>query len=229
MDAYIQIGLALADEKRFAAMHALAHSDLTAQEIANVMQLQASAASYQLRVLTDAGLVTVQRSDVDNREAYYHLQTHVLHAYLAHVNAMISPAIKLPQRPYQVLFVCRANSARSQMAEAFVRQLDNPHIRVASAGITASTIHPLTIAAMHEVGITLDTQYAKTLDAVTDTPDVVISVCDYARKTIAQRWPDAQYIHWSLRDPAKPGLLTDFQAVRDELAQRVRRAFQPTA
>ncbi|MFM7679514.1 MAG: arsenate reductase ArsC, partial [Roseiflexaceae bacterium] len=125
----------------------------------------------------------------------------------------------------RVLFVCRANSARSQMAEAWVRAYALPDVMVQSAGLEVSQIHPHTITVMHEVGIALTHQHAKTIDQVDINPDVVISVCDYARRAIAQRWPQTTYVHWSIPDPAKHGTTREFRVVRDLIKARIEATF----
>jgi ArsR family transcriptional regulator len=111
------------------------------------------------------------------------------------------------------------------MAEAFVRELALPHITVQSAGFEVSMIHPLTRAVMAEQGIALAHQQAKTLAAIDEAPDVVISVCDYARRAVAQRWPTATYMHWSIPDPARHGTTQAFRVVRDTIKARVSATF----
>ena len=111
------------------------------------------------------------------------------------------------------------------MAEAWVRACAIPDLVVQSAGIEASHIHPHTLAVMHEVGIPITHQFAKTIDQIDIMPDLVISVCDYARKAIAQRWPQATYVHWSIPDPAKHGTTREFRSVRDTIKARVEATF----
>ena len=224
----IKIAFALADSKRLAVVQALAQQDLTAQELAAVMGVQSSAASYQLKLLTDAGIVYVHRSDFDGRESYFRLNGQMVQAYIDTLTRYVQPVIA-DRNELQVVFVCRANSARSQMAEAFVRAMGNAAIRVHSAGIHVSKIHPHTVQVMQEVGISMHSNTAKTVADIDITPQLVISVCDYARKVVATQWPAASYLHWSIADPAKTGTLHDFRVARDEIRQRVHQLFVPSA
>jgi len=225
MDTFTTIAGALADARRMQVIVALMQSDMTAQELADVMQLQASATSYQLRILADAGLVRMHRSDADSRETYYQCNRSVLRAYAEMLEQLVRGDRGRWQVGSRVLFVCRANSARSQMAEAWVRECALPDVTVQSAGIEVSDIHPHTITVMQEVGVVLAHQHAKTIDDIDIMPDLVISVCDYARKAIVQRWPHATYVHWSIPDPAKHGTTREFRVVRDIIKERVEATF----
>ena len=83
----------------------------------------------------------------------------------------------------RVLFLCTHNSARSQMAEGFLRHLAGERFEVASAGTEATRVHPLAVRAMREVGVDLSTHTSKTLDGLLDRPwDYVITVCDSANE-----------------------------------------------
>lgn len=225
MDQFTVVAAALADVRRLRVIAALMQSDMTAQELADVMELQASAASYQLRILADAGLVRMHRSDADSRETYYHCDRSVIRAYAEMLGQLVLGGSGRWQTGSRVLFVCRANSARSQMAEAWMRAYVMPDVIVQSAGLEVSRIHPHAITVMHEAGVALTHQYAKTIHEIDITPDVVISVCDYARKAIAQRWPHATYVHWSIPDPAKHGTTREFRVVRDIIKERVEATF----
>jgi arsenate reductase len=127
-----------------------------------------------------------------------------------------------------VLFLCTGNSARSQMAEGFLRHLAGDRYAVASAGIDPSTVNPLAIAAMREVGIDISGQRSKSADSLLDQHfRYVITVCDSA----SQRCPVfpgvATRLHWPLEDPAQAtgteaDRLAVFRRIRDELETRVR-------
>ena len=82
------------------------------------------------------------------------------------------------------LFLCTHNSARSQMAEGFLRARGGSHYAASSAGTRPSAIHPLASRAMSEVGIDISEaagHYSKGLDAVTGQVfDLVVTVCDSA-------------------------------------------------
>ena len=78
----------------------------------------------------------------------------------------------------RVLFLCSHNSARSQMAEGFLRALAGDRFEVGSAGTRATQVHPLAIVAMRELGIDISSQRSKNLDEVGEGWDVVVTVCD---------------------------------------------------
>lgn len=126
-----------------------------------------------------------------------------------------------------MLFLCTANSARSQMAEGLLRALGGERFEVASAGVEPGTLHPLAVKAMAEVGIDISTHEAKSVDRFVDEAfDYVITVCDAA----AERCPvfpgAAKRVHWSVEDPAKARgseeeRLAAFRAARDALRAHI--------
>ena len=127
----------------------------------------------------------------------------------------------------RVLFLSTHNSARSQMAEGFLRALAGDRFEVASAGTEATRVHPLAIRAMDEVGVDLRPHTSKTLDRFAGQPwDYVITVCDSANARCPLFPTPTTRIHWSLDDPAQaPGSdaerLTTFRRVRDEIKARL--------
>ena len=127
----------------------------------------------------------------------------------------------------RVLFLCTHNSARSQMAEGLLRHLGSDRFDAHSAGTEATTVRPLAIRAMSEVGIDISTQISKTLDGyVSDRFAYVITVCDDANEACPY-FPNAERrIHWSLPDPSKgtgteEQRLAVYRHVRDELRARI--------
>ena len=78
----------------------------------------------------------------------------------------------------RVLFLCSHNAARSQMAEAFLRTYAGDRFAVQSAGTNATTIHPLAVRAMREIGIDISDQRSKSVDEVGEGWDVDVTVCD---------------------------------------------------
>lgn len=128
----------------------------------------------------------------------------------------------------RVLVLCTHNSARSQMAEGFVRSLAGDRFDVASAGTEATRVNPLAIEAMREVGIDLGGHTSKTLDRFLDDRwDYVITVCDSANERCPLFPQAGQRLHWSFEDPSgAPGTEEDrrrvFRRVRDEIADRIR-------
>ena len=131
-------------------------------------------------------------------------------------------------QPMRVLFVCSHNSARSQMAEGFLREYGGGHFDAFSAGMIASGVRPEAVAAMAEVGIDISAQESKTVERYLGQQfDWVITVCDQAREACPV-FPGAdQSAHWGFDDPSE-AVGTDeqrmamFRRVRDEIARRVR-------
>jgi arsenate reductase len=127
----------------------------------------------------------------------------------------------------RVLFLCTHNSARSQIAEGFLRSFAGDRFEVASAGTEATQVRPLAIRAMDEVGIDLRQHTSKTLDQfVNDRWDSVITVCDAANESCPVFPGAARRMHWSFDDPSSPSgteeeRLQTFRRVRDEIRDRI--------
>lgn len=128
----------------------------------------------------------------------------------------------------RVLFLCTGNSARSQMAEALLRDLGGDAVEVTSAGIEPKGLHSLAVKAMSDIGIDISGQKSKGLDAVVGQPlDFVITVCDNANESCPIFPGDTERVHWSFEDPAAAQgsdeeRLRVFRRVRDELLVRLR-------
>jgi arsenate reductase (thioredoxin) len=122
---------------------------------------------------------------------------------------------------HQILFLCVANSARSQLAEGLARELFGDRAVIQSAGSEPTTINPLAVEVLREVGIDSTGQYAKSLDAIdTANVDLVITLC--AEEVCPVLPSRARRLHWPIRDPAAVGTLDAFRAARDEIAARLR-------
>ena len=124
-----------------------------------------------------------------------------------------------------LLFLCVANSARSQMAEGLARARFGVRVRVASAGSAPAALHPLTAAALDEVGIDVGGQRSKSVDSIAPgSVDVVVTLC---AEEVCPAFPGAvRRLHWPLPDPAGAAgsdaeRLDRFRAVRDEIARRL--------
>ena len=129
----------------------------------------------------------------------------------------------------RVLFLCTHNSARSQMAEGFLRAKAGDRFEVASAGTEATRVHPLAVRAMDEVGLDLRAHTSKTLDDLAGQGwDYVITVCDAANEACPIFPGKTRRLHWSFPDPSRASgtdeqQLAVFRHVRDEIAARVDR------
>ena len=105
----------------------------------------------------------------------------------------------------RVLFLCTGNSARSQMAEAILRQITKGAVDVESAGSSPKPeINPLAREAVKKIlGLEMTGQHPKSMDKFTkERFDYVITVCDRAAE-VCPSFPGAEVIGWSLPDPAE--------------------------
>jgi arsenate reductase len=120
----------------------------------------------------------------------------------------------------RVMFVCKKNSARSQMAEGFAKTLSNGQIQVTSSGLEASQVRPEAIAAMQEVDIDISDQTSNALSEFKpENFDAVVSLCGCG-VSLPPEWLTRPYFDdWQLDDPAEQPEI--FPRVRDEIRQRV--------
>ena len=124
----------------------------------------------------------------------------------------------------KILFLCVANSARSQMAEGLARQMFGDRAEVASAGSVPTRVNPLAIAAMAEIGIDISSQRSKSVEDVgAGNFDLIVTLCaDEVCPIVPGR---VKRLHWPLSDPAAAPpdeALDKFRAVRDEIARRLK-------
>ena len=130
--------------------------------------------------------------------------------------------------PIRVLFVCTGNSARSQLAEALLRQIGGADFEVRSAGTEPKGVNPCTGRVLAELGIDWSKARSKSVAEFLDEPwDYVITVCDRARQTCPVFPGEHNSLHWGLDDPAEVEgtdevKLAAFRATRMELTTRLR-------
>ncbi len=130
--------------------------------------------------------------------------------------------------PGSVLFLCVANSARSQMAEGLARKRFGDTMRVQSAGSEPSQVNPYAVEVMREVGVDLSTHHSKSVDTIDPASvDTVITLC--AEEVCPVFLGKATRLHWPLPDPAsktplpREELLARFRAARDRLSSLIER------
>ena len=130
----------------------------------------------------------------------------------------------------KVLFLCTGNSARSQMAEAFVRYYAADRFESFSAGLKPKAINPLTIQVMNEIGIDISNQASKGIGVYLGKEffHYLITVCDDADKNCPTTWPGVtKRMHWSFEDPAAfegsdEEKLEKFREIRDRIDTRIK-------
>jgi len=130
-----------------------------------------------------------------------------------------------------VLFVCIHNSARSQMAEAFVNRQCGDALRAYSAGLQSGSLNPIVVDAMAELGIDISRNHTKTVadEAVRSRAyDYVVTVCDEASAEQCPIVPtNGARLHWSFPDPSalqgtREEKLHETRKIRDDIAARIR-------
>ncbi|OKH25154.1 arsenate reductase, glutathione/glutaredoxin type [Hydrococcus rivularis NIES-593] len=125
----------------------------------------------------------------------------------------------------KVMFVCKKNSARSQMAEGFAKTLGAGKIEVTSSGLEASQVRPEAIATMKDVGIDISDQISKPLsDFSPEDFDAVISLCGCGVNLPPEWMTQEVFEDWQLDDPAEQPEI--FPRVRDEIKERVTRLIE---
>jgi len=129
-----------------------------------------------------------------------------------------------------VLFLCTGNSARSQMAEAFLRHYGGERFEAFSAGLEPKGINPYTVRVMQELGIDLSGQYSKDVTEYLGKRhfSYLITVCAHAEQNCPRTFLGVgQRLHWAFEDPAafegdEQAKLAKFRQVRDQIAARIR-------
>ena len=129
--------------------------------------------------------------------------------------------------PLRVLFLCTHNSARSQMAEAILRQVGGTRFDVESAGTQPGRVHPLAARVMADRGLDLARHRSKHVDEFTSRSfDYVITVCDAANESCPIFPGAVQRLHWSIADPSaaqgtEAHRLAAFERAATELHSRI--------
>ena len=129
----------------------------------------------------------------------------------------------------KILFLCTGNSIRSQMAEGFCRAFSGGKLDVYSAGVSPSSIHPITMEVMKEEGIDISDQTSSSIGEVPfHSADHVITLCDHAQSVCPPVPSSVDRRHWSIKDPistlgTSKEILDAFRATREDVQERVKR------
>ena len=137
----------------------------------------------------------------------------------------------------KIIFLCTGNSARSQMAEGFAKDLKeklhkDKDLVISSAGISPKPINPLSIKVMSEIGIDLTGHKSKSLDDIDLTnADYIITLCGDAKDNCPYVGAKTKNLHWNLLDPAnaegsEEEKLDFFRKIRDDIEVRVKDFFK---
>lgn len=139
-----------------------------------------------------------------------------------HPDWLLEAAVLRSLAPRHILFLCVANSARSQLAEGIGRSLAPEGVRVSSAGSEPTSIRQEAVEALRELKIDVGGLYSKGMDEIERPVDAVITLC---AEEVCPVWLERAWrLHWALPDPAAvdgPGRMNAFRQVRDELMRRL--------
>lgn len=128
-----------------------------------------------------------------------------------------------------ILFLCVANSARSQMAEGLGRIILGDRVPVASAGSEPSRVNLYAVDVMREIGVDLSSHHSKSVQTIDPaTVGTVVTLC--AEEVCPAFLGDARRVHWPIPDPAskdesipREEMLARFRSARDEIRARIER------
>jgi arsenate reductase len=127
----------------------------------------------------------------------------------------------------KVLFLCTGNSARSQMAEGYLRHFAGDDFEPLSAGVEPKQLNPLAVEAMREIGIDISQQQSKdVVSFLGQYIPYVVTVCDSAKQRCPIFPRVYKFQHWSVDDPAEATGAHDeklavFRCVRDDITKRI--------
>lgn len=129
--------------------------------------------------------------------------------------------------PKSILFLCVANSARSQMAEGLARRRFGEAVRVQSAGSQPTRVNPYAVEVMREVGVDLSSHASKSVDTIDPASvDTVVTLC--AEEVCPVFLGKVTRLHWPIPDPAsqdpslsREEMLTRFRTARDTITQKL--------
>ena len=206
---------ALADPARLAIVDRLTLGDASPSELQTLLDMPSNLMAHHLRVLQTAWLIGRTRSEADRRRTYLTL----LPDALAGVD--VGAGTSAPR----VVFVCTANSARSQLAAALWRRASR--VPVASAGThPAARIDPGAVAVARRHHVPLKVSRPRPLGDVATPEDLIVTVCDNAHEELINSERDgnrgpAAGLHWSVPDPVAVGTDDAFDNTLTELTRRV--------
>jgi protein-tyrosine-phosphatase/DNA-binding transcriptional ArsR family regulator len=198
---------ALGDPLRLAIVDELAVSDRAPVELRGLVGLESNLLAHHLDVLEEVGLISRSRSSGDGRRRYVHLLRGALDG--------LAPGRPVPVGP--ALFICSANSARSQLAAAMWRELSGESAE--SAGThPAERVNAGAVAAAGRAGLDVAGAVPRELAAGERFPALVVTVCDRAHEELEAH---ENWLHWSIPDPVPVGTKAAFDGTVAELRERI--------
>ena len=196
---------ALGDPIRLEIAEELSRSDRTPGELVEKFELSSALLAHHLDVLESAGLIERTESHADRRKRFVRLiERH-------------RPLLIGAPAATSVIFVCRQNSARSQLAAAIWQRIVGT--TATSAGTAPATaVHPLTMQVARQHQLDLRSAVPLQYFASHSRGKTVITVCDQSHDDLKR---PLSRLHWSLRDPVEDGTMAAFEATYQELVERI--------
>jgi protein-tyrosine-phosphatase len=206
LDERVARHAALADRVRLRIVDQLTVGDASPSDLEEMLDISSSLLAHHLNVLSSAGIVSRSRSEGDRRRSYVTLTA------AAFDERGASAVLTAPR----VVFVCTANSARSQLAAALWSRRSS--VPVASAGThPAAEVAPGAVRVGRLHNLALGRQKPQSVADVVEPGDFIVTVCDVAHEEV----PGRVAAHWSIPDPVRIGTDPAFEAAYTEIERRV--------
>lgn len=236
---------ALADPTRLQVFSLVSKGELCVCEIAEQLHVTQSSVSQHLSRLRLAGLVEESR---EGKWVFYAVRKEAYDELLKELASIVPsvpgeafrpqrridgcPSAVRPvrrRRMMRILFLCTANSCRSQIAEGWAKALRSADIEAYSAGTRPSTVNPLAAKVMAEVGANLSSHRSKSVDEFRDQKfDYAVTLCGSAKEECPVLLGAGKLVHVGFPDPAvavgtEEEVLAEFRRVRDMIRVFVER------
>lgn len=197
---------ALAEPVRLEMVDLLTLGDWSPSELQTRLGLPSNLLAHHLNVLENAGIVARSRSEADRRRSYVRLDS----------TAFTDLGVGRTVTAKRVVFVCTANSARSQFAVALWNRASK--VPAASGGThPAERIDPTAVDTAREHGLNLRNQRPRLFEEIHETGDYIVTVCDHAHEELGA----VDTVHWSVPDPVRTENPVAFESAFVELSRRV--------
>jgi ArsR family transcriptional regulator, arsenate/arsenite/antimonite-responsive transcriptional repressor / arsenate reductase (thioredoxin) len=214
VDQRAAIFAALGEPVRLAIVDRLVSGDASPGELAAAVGLGSNLLAHHLGVLELAGVIRRVRSEGDHRRSYVQLRAGDPTVWAAALSGRLPADLGPVDR---VVFVCTANSARSQLAAASWNHLSK--VPATSAGTRPATrIHPGAVAVARRHGLPIEGARPVSLHGVLRDGDLLVAVCDNVHEQLRSEVPR---LHWSIPDPVRRGTTTAFEDAYAEISRRV--------
>lgn len=209
----VEVLSAIAEPTRLAIVRELLVGDRGFGDLAVLTETPSNRLAHHVGVLERVGLLHRRRSTADARRSY--LRVDLEHRVVAALGDLIRPDVGSP--PSRLVFVCRGNTARSQLAAAVWNEISE--IPAVSAGTHPDArVDAVALEVGRRRGLPLVGAQTSLLDEVRAEGDAVVTVCDRAFELL----DDSPWSHWSMDDPTADGSVSAYERAHDDIAVRAR-------